>query len=393
MEIFSKVQVGDLIALSDTCERFRTIVFAVMPYCNIDISLVHLSRDRCQRFFITFGKLLMNLTVRHTTSCNLHNCPRCHEVFKLVIEYCGPKLTTLSFVGLALGASTTITRQPKFIHLKSFQTNTCSLPDTFYEFLKRECKDLVHLGTDYKVLLEHRFSHLQSVVIQIGYSDDLSKMYEFVANHNTLKEIRLKLFFWYRGVLPDFDPIKNINKIAVGPKIVSAINFMQFSTWKHIKSLRISGMHIGIPSFIHKMASIKCLQILEMHGILVNNHLIKGIARFKNLERLHLFQASLIGSYLIDWKSLAVLQNLSELKIGGYIDIDHRDLVDLAMSLPKLKLFDLTFLSIRNLSKACKEIAEIGRNRNQPIVVLLNGTFRGNGSWNVEIETDATALS
>lgn len=398
IEIFSKLNASDLVVMSEICKRFQTIVFAAMPLCAIDIAIDHSSMDLSNRFLMTFGKVITNLTVQQSADCTKAcQCRRTHELFNQVIKSCGPRLTALSFVNIDLPVNMRLAQQPAFVHLKSFKTIRSSLPDQFYEFLTVECKGLIRLILDNEKF-KYRFPHVQLVTIYtLGRS--FPDLYNLVENHNRLKELQLSLVLLpiSKSIFPNLDIFKHINKIKfeLEQSFSTADSFIQFSTWTHITSLRISGMHIGVPSFVYKMIAINSLQTLELHDILVNKHLIKGIAKFRNLRRLHLVQTAGIGKKRIDWKDLECLQNLSELKFGGHIDINHGDLIDLAKSLPMLELLDLTLLKLENKAKTCEDIAEIGRNRNRPIVVLKNARVPGYGHhrWNLEIETDATDLT
>lgn len=406
MQIFLKLQTNDLIATSETCKRFRSTAFAVMPHCAIDIIVSDMSIGRWRGFFMTFGELITNLTVRHIPSycavgfCMCDDCPLSCHIYKLVIAYCGSKLTSLSFVHLRLQTHLLTVdpanpdNPPKFKYLKSLTTSNCNLPVTFCEYVKSECKDLIRLDISRNELINHKYPRLESVVFRDKCNSDFPVIYQFVRDNNTLKELHLQLCNRDDEHIANLDPFKNVPKIKVacGRLPMSATFFMPFSRWKHIKSLRTSRLHVGMPSFIHNMVSTDCLQNLELNGILVNNHLINGIAKHTKLRRLHIYQSVKVVNKRYDWKPLVCLRNLTELKIGGQVNIEDEDLVYLAMSMPKLERIDLTFLELENKAKTCEDIAEIRRNRNQPIVVFLHSTVYGIDRWNVEIETDATRL-
>lgn len=400
MQIFLKLQTNDLIAASETCERFRSTALAVMPRCIIDIIVSDMSIGRWRGFFMTFGKLITNLTVRHISSrctvgfCRCDNCPLSCDIYKLIIAYCGSKLKSLSFVHLILQTNLHTAYPPKFKFLKSLTTSNCNLPGSFCRYVKNECRDLIRLDNSKNELINHKFPRLESVVFRDKRNSDFPVIYRFVRDHNTLKELQLQLRDRDDEHIADLDPFKNVPKIKVacGTLPMSATFFMPFSRWEHIKSLRTSRLHVGMPSFIHNMVSTECLQNLELNGILVNNHLINGIAKHTNLRRLHIYQSFKVVNKRYDWKPIVCLRNLTELKMGGQVNIEDEDLVYLAMSMPKLKRIDLTFLELENKAKTCEDIAEIGRNRNQPNVVFLHSTVCGIDRWNVEIETDATRL-
>lgn len=377
MAIFRLLPLPDLIAASDTSKRFQkisTFVFA-RNFKIIDLNAPDehnhaLTKHQTARLLQNFGFLISDLRFKQTPFLNEIET---QKIFMMIVENCGGTLKSLTFHSIYVDLSLPAI-QSLFGSLKSYscRIDISEKRDFNGNIMDNEMEMLlesVNQSTSPNVAFLCLFSNLEKLDLS---NQDLGIIFEVLGQNKALRKIKVN-----RCRVDDV--AKFLEDIVINLMCLEKLTvngsydlrtFDCLTKMRNINSISLSCPFDDVSHFLNKMVSLDTLQCLRLTQVRCTNQLMATIAKFYNLRELEIdaFESS---EQQIDLRPLGQLHGLRKLTLGGNLNTNQQDLVQLVIDLGGLKSLNFNFT---HFSMDLETLKMFGCIANKDLIVTELGT-------------------